>query len=341
MPPLPALDDPQAQRIVNEASDVKAYLICLEYEKEFTAIAGKLRCVRIFGFLLLNAPNQDVRMEVTKCILSCKDESDLVNLGSFFERYVILPFKEFKGRTPNSSAHPSRPSFEAVKRQLKVDIREAPKNHKDAKDRALIRDNWRCVATGLIDSAVPEDPPPEFAIHTECAHIIPEASFFGVNPKSEQNPKLDYSASILDVLSRFRYDISSFNGEKVHSLTNVMTMQRDMHDAFDRLKFYLEATSQKDRYEAKFFGPIPLRDARQFVTFTTKDPEYLPVPAPELLALHATCCKVAHLSGAAEWIDMVYRDADEIGVLAPDGTSGDVLGYALSSLSNHTVSVRG
>ncbi|KAF5388374.1 hypothetical protein D9615_000746 [Tricholomella constricta] len=328
MPPLPALDDPQAQRIVNEASDVKAYLICLEYEKEFTAIAGKLRCVRILGFLLLNAPNQDVRMEVTKCILSCKDESDLVNLGSFFERYVILPFKKFKGRTPSSSAHPSRPSFEAVKRQVKVDIREVPKNHKAAKDRALIRDNWRCVATGLIDSNVPEDPPPEFAIYTECAHIIPEATFFG----------LDYSASILAVLSRFRYDISSFNGEKVHSLTNVMTMERNMHDAFDRLKFYLEATSQKDRYEAKFFGPKPLRDARQFVTFTTKDPEYLPVPAPELLALHAMCCKVAHLSGAAEWIDMVY--ADEIGVLAPDGTSGDMLGYALSSLSNHTRPMR-
>ena len=38
---------------------------------------------------------------------------------------------------------------------------------------------------------------------------------------------------------------------------------------------------------------------------------------------------------------MVYRDADEIGVLAPDGTSGDMLGYALSSLSNHTVGIRG
>ena len=91
MPALPTLDDPQVQRIVNEANDVKAYLLCLEYETEFIAIAGKLRCVRILGFLLLNAPNQYVRMEVTKSILSCKDESDFVNLGSFFERYVILP----------------------------------------------------------------------------------------------------------------------------------------------------------------------------------------------------------------------------------------------------------
>ena len=80
---------------------------------------------------------------------------------------------------------------------------------------------------------------------------------------------------------------------------------------------------------------------RDFITFSTKDPEHLPTPASELLALHAACCKVAHLSGAAEHIDRVYRDADEIGVLSGDGTSGDMLGYALLSLSNSTVSVRG
>lgn len=72
---------------------------------------------------------------------------------------------------------------------------------------------------------------------------------------------------------------------------------------------------------------------RQFVTFSTSNPENLPVPAPELLALHATCCKVAHLSGAAEYIDEIYRDADEMGVLSADGASGDTLSYMLLSLS--------
>jgi hypothetical protein len=80
---------------------------------------------------------------------------------------------------------------------------------------------------------------------------------------------------------------------------------------------------------------------RRFVTFSTPDPEYLPLPAPELLALHATCCKVAHLSGAGKYIDKVYRDVEEIGVLAGDGTSGDILNYALLSMSNNTIDVRG
>lgn len=80
---------------------------------------------------------------------------------------------------------------------------------------------------------------------------------------------------------------------------------------------------------------------RDVVMFSTNDPEHLPVPVPELLALHATCCKVAHLSGAAEYIDRLYRNADEIGVLSGDGTSGDMLGYALLSLSNSMVNVEG
>jgi hypothetical protein len=89
MPTLPTIDDPQVQRMSEE--DVKAYLVCLTYEKEYATIASKLRCVRILGFLLLNAPNQDVRIEVTKSILSCEDGSSLVDLGSFFERNVIVP----------------------------------------------------------------------------------------------------------------------------------------------------------------------------------------------------------------------------------------------------------
>ncbi|KAH0834669.1 hypothetical protein J3R83DRAFT_10184 [Lanmaoa asiatica] len=84
----------------------------------------------------------------------------------------------------------------------------------------------------------------------------------------------------------------------------------DVHDKFGRLELYFKATSQADRYEVKWFGLKP-PNLCQFVTFSTSDPENL--PAPELLALHATCCKVAHLSGAAEYIDEIYRDADQIG----------------------------
>ncbi|KAF8550034.1 hypothetical protein OG21DRAFT_1420364 [Imleria badia] len=330
--PLPKVNSPEVQRITNEDSDnLSAYNICLDYEEELAASKDKLRYVRILGFLLLHAPNRGVRSEVTKCILSRKQSSDLTDVGAFFERTVILPFKKYRGRTPKPSEPPSRPSFEVVKAEVKVDITQASKNHKDAKDHALIRDDWKCVVTGIIDCRAPERiiaqlDPTTVGVYTQCAHIIPEATYFGVEPKSKENTKLDYSASILAVLKRFGYDINKLNGENVHSLTNVISVESNVHEAFDRLMLYFEATA------IKWFGLKPHPSVCKFVKFSTPDPENLPVPACELLALHATCCKVAHLSGAAEYIDEIYRDADKLDVLSADGTSGDVLNYVLLSL---------
>lgn len=90
--PLPKVDSPEVQRIADEDSgDLSAYNICLDYEEELAAFEDKLRYVRILGFLLLHAPNQGVRSEVTKCIHSRKPSSDLTDVGAFFERNVILP----------------------------------------------------------------------------------------------------------------------------------------------------------------------------------------------------------------------------------------------------------
>ncbi|KAN0091134.1 hypothetical protein V8E55_004700 [Tylopilus felleus] len=335
--PLPKVDSPEVQCIVEDSDDLSAYNICLNHEEKLAASKDKLRYVRILGFLLLHAPNRGVRSEVTKCIHSRKNSSDLTDVGAFFERHVILPFKKYRGRTPKPSEHSSRPSFEAVKDEVKVNITQAPKNHKDAKDHALVRDNWRCVATDIIDRRAPKRITAQLdstavQIYTQCAHIIPEATYFGVEPKFKENTKLDYSASVLAILKRFGYDINRFNEENVHSLTNVISVQADVHDAFDQLMLYFEATSQEDCYEVKWFDWKPHPNVRKFVKFSTSDPENLPVPACELLALHATCCKVARLSGAAEYIDETYRDADNLGVLSADGTSGDILDYKLLSL---------
>ena len=44
------------------------------------------------------------------------------------------------------------------------------------------------------------------------------------------------------VLQRFGYDVEKVKGPKVHSLYNVMTMQKDAHDAFNRLEMWFEST---------------------------------------------------------------------------------------------------
>ena len=69
------------------------------------------------------------------------------------------------------------------------------------------------------------------------------------------------------------------------------------------------------------------------VTFTSPDPVKLPVPSPWYLDLHAACCRVAHLSGAGQCIDDILRDMEDTQVLSQDGSSAEVLKYALSPYS--------
>ena len=89
--PLPKVDSSEVQCIVEDSDDLSAYNICLNHEEKLAASKDKLRYVRILGFLLLHAPNRGVRSEVTKCIHSRKNSSDLTDVGAFFERHVILP----------------------------------------------------------------------------------------------------------------------------------------------------------------------------------------------------------------------------------------------------------
>jgi len=67
----------------------------------------------------------------------------------------------------------------------------------------------------------------------------------------------------------------------------------------------------------------------EFITFTSPDPIKFPVPSPDYFALHAACARVAHLSGAAKYIEKTLRDLEEIGVLSEDGTSAKLLEHAL------------
>ena len=65
------------------------------------------------------------------------------------------------------------------------------------------------------------------------------------------------------------------------------------------------------------------------ITFTSTDPN-LPLPNPEYLKLHAAVCRVAHMSGAAGYLDQEDRDVDRIRVLARDGSSANLLASRLT-----------
>jgi hypothetical protein len=58
----------------------------------------------------------------------------------------------------------------------------------------------------------------------------------------------------------------------------------------------------------------------------------LPAPDPRYLKLHAACAKVAHLSGAGEYIETIFRDMESMRVLAKDGSSAQALSYMMSDI---------
>lgn len=52
-------------------------------------------------------------------------------------------------------------------------------------------------------------------------------------------------------------------------------------------------------------------------------------PSPELLALHAACAQVAHMSGAAEHLEETFRDTEPIPVMTAAAHSANELSRAL------------
>lgn len=63
----------------------------------------------------------------------------------------------------------------------------------------------------------------------------------------------------------------------------------------------------------------------------------LPLPNPAYLRIHAACCRVAHLSGAGEYMDKVLEDLEDVRVLSKDGSSAHLLSFALQPYSQEVV----
>jgi len=281
---------------------------------------------RILGYLIIYSPSVSAHNELINAIHSCNDDDvSLSALGSMFLDYYICPFKR---RTPTDSSRSSicETEEEMQEEMMPVtEIKEAPKNHFEAKRQALMRDGYRCLATGIYDVQAALDPiniDEEIIMaaggdtHTECAHILPDSLYFDVSA----NAKRDYSASMLAVLQQFGCNVGTLNGQNTHLLFNVMTMHKLIHDRYNRLELWFEATAIENCYKIQKPRRFLLPRNEQ-VTFTTPDPVNLPLPSPRLLALHAACAQVANLSGASEYLDRVFQEMEdlEMGVLAQDG----------------------
>jgi len=72
---------------------------------------------------------------------------------------------------------------------------------------------------------------------------------------------------------------------------------------------------------------VPILLPQRRVTFATTTG--ISLPDPRYIKLHAAVCRIAHLSAAAEYIEFYERDVESVMALARDGSSADVLSFAL------------
>jgi len=127
-------------------------------------------------------------------------------------------------------------------------------------------------------------------------------------------------------------------------------MNEELHSMFDDLSLWFEEivvsappiasfecplvliSSQNNTYRVCALDPgvglLTMLPPNRSITFTSTDP-HLPLPNPEYLRLHAAVCRVAHLSGAAGYLDLEDRKVEWLGVLARDGSSADLLASRL------------
>ncbi len=100
-------------------------------------------------------------------------------------------------------------------------------------------------------------------------------------------------------------------------------MKSDIHALFGKLRWYLEPVEGVDHtYVARVLSRF---DARRIPPSTepisfADCPDDVEPPSPRLLAIHRSLARVAHASGAVEYIDRVLRDRDD-GFIRADGTT--------------------
>ncbi|KAJ6587766.1 hypothetical protein B0H10DRAFT_2093598 [Mycena sp. CBHHK59/15] len=163
-----------------------------------------------------------------------------------------------------------------------------------------------------------------------AAHIIPLfLNSFDDARDHKGKTKIRDAASTWDILQSWtQIDLRGLIGEKITSPPNGIYMTRDDHDNFGAFKFYLDKAAFPN--DANKYRAVCLRnrlsngDRSSIVNFNDEEP-----PNPEYLRIHAAFAQVLHLSGAAEYLEELHRDAGRMEMLHLDGRVD--FGQALAS----------
>ncbi|KAJ7867771.1 hypothetical protein B0H14DRAFT_333427 [Mycena olivaceomarginata] len=322
---------------------------------------------RIIGFLFIELERLRRSLGYTPIarvmteVLSNPSDETIYDLGRIYRDHFIRAFRTTTTRYPPPSNHPSRPSMDDLVDLLMDTIEGLGKDHRSARAAALSRDGYRCMLTQTYDESSCHKHPAvrklADAAHATSAdinacHIFNEPVLQNIelNQTSPYDPQRQHASAAIEILCTFGLDDLTdrlttvgkpASASGVHILVNILSLNPILHAHFDALDLFLEPTAdgEADKYDVHAAYP---RIARQqgipgqvkFVSLPRAaglDPNgtTFPLPDPRLLALHAVCARVAHLSGAAEVLDKFDRDVEDVQVLAEDGSMAMFLDLVL------------
>ncbi|KAI0758765.1 hypothetical protein C8Q74DRAFT_1451704 [Fomes fomentarius] len=313
-----------------------AYDICLKAQQHVDANPASfpkrtLINIRILGYMLTHLSNTDaVIAAVAKAITSSQpsstvdhvesnsvDMNALNELGQFYMDFFLRPFRKIEGRTPGTESHPSRPSFELTQEEVRAMLAETPKDHSQSRTLAMRREGHRCIVSRSMDFAYYKACRADGLLvdtriaQLEFCHIFSQSTKAGL----ENAAKREYATNAWAVLQSLGYievvqDVAA--GQKVHSLENVMMMDRGLQVFFHSLALWYEPVEgTSDRYRVVQACPISF-DLPDEVEFKCHDPLVpLPLPNPEYLRIHAAVCRISWLSGASALFDELQEDVHE------------------------------
>jgi len=240
-----------------------------------------------------------------------------------------------KGCTPQTSYSQSpRFSFQSVVAEPEIEQLLEKSSYTQAELRRLLlkRDNYRCAVSGFIDYVTVRNNPTAASRTTgraflEVAHIISQSLTEGVNgasPAAEK--KFEWAADASAIIERFgSISLRKILGDAcLNNPYNAFMVSPFFHSLFDELRMWFAPVKVNDvvvahTYEIKALDNSDLCDALPRVIFTPTQVEsgVIEAPHPSLIALHAACANIAHMSRAAEYIERFDRDIDDL----PDMTA--------------------
>ncbi|KAK9312476.1 hypothetical protein V1522DRAFT_371985 [Lipomyces starkeyi] len=177
---------------------------------------------------------------------------------------------------------------------------------KNLKEMLLARDGRFSVVGRIMDDEgpVPNSPLPNGMATLETAHIIPFNA-------SRHNP-------MRFMLSKFAgQDMENLlTGQGINDPSNALLLDPTTHQAFDKFKFGLEC--QNDRYFLRMLvqtRTLPSSVSRHFEgeeLFFGQGPEQVALPSSLLCNVQLAVGRVLRASGAAETIDKILEDEENL-----------------------------